>query len=312
MVIDNQTPEVVINAEAIESHTLFNARDHIIKQAAEYLREDIITLAKETPDLKWPITIEELNEDRRQPPPSVISFLECLLKSKDHPNRERVFRLITSYSADMINGVTRGKFVTSKHFLLGLGLHNITGQKKPVKIVNHLGHCIDYDLVCEVETAQAEKAQALASKCQILSLMPAEENETVLTYFWVDNFDKNIETQTGHGAINSTHMIAFQEKSSVAIVPKNRLEFERTRRRRLTTHQEEPVELHIDGKKEPATTDPPIQERDQFSLNPFIVSILSWLIIRRCNSSDQTVSSYAGWLTQIRESSLTEPLQKTV
>eukprot|EP00794_Sanderia_malayensis_P018445 gene18445-biopygen15542 len=164
LVVNNKTPEVIINAEAIDSHTLFNSRDHIIKQTADYLREDIIKLAKETPELRWPITMEELNKDRRQPTESVISILECLLKSKDHPNRDRVSQLISSYSADMINGVTRGKFVTSKHFLLGLGIHNITGQKKPVQILNHLGHCIGYDLVCEVETAQAEKAQVLASK----------------------------------------------------------------------------------------------------------------------------------------------------
>ena len=62
-------------------------------------------------------------------------------------------QLVTSYSSDLITGVTRGKVVTLKHFLIGVGLHNIT-----IKILSHLGHCIDYNLVCEVETAQAEAA----------------------------------------------------------------------------------------------------------------------------------------------------------
>ena len=93
--------------------------------------------------------------------------------------------------------------------MLGLGLHNPTGQKKPIQILNYLGHCIDYNLVCEIETSQAEKSQLLATKSQTLPLIPCDENETVLTYFWVDNFDMDIETQTGHGAINSTHMIVF-------------------------------------------------------------------------------------------------------
>ena len=41
-------------------------------------------------------------------------------------------------------------------FLLGVGIHNITGQKKTIQILNWLGHCIDYNKVCEIEVAQAE------------------------------------------------------------------------------------------------------------------------------------------------------------
>ena len=61
----------------------------------------------------------------------------------------------------MIHGVTRGKVVTLKHFLLGVGLHNITGLKLPIRVLSHLGHCIDYDLVCDIETAEAEIAQKM-------------------------------------------------------------------------------------------------------------------------------------------------------
>ena len=64
-----------------------------------------------------------------------------------------------SYGPDLIHGVTRGKVVTLKHFLIGLGLHNITGLKTPIKILSHLGHSIDFNLVCKVETAEAEAAQ---------------------------------------------------------------------------------------------------------------------------------------------------------
>ena len=51
--------------------------------------------------------------------------------------------LIQSYSSDLVYGVTRGKVITAKHFLLGLGLHDVTGQKKPVEINHRLGHGID-------------------------------------------------------------------------------------------------------------------------------------------------------------------------
>ena len=42
-----------------------------------------------------------------------------------------------------------------KHFILGVGLHKITGQQLPVRILSHLGHCIDYKTVCQSETAEA-------------------------------------------------------------------------------------------------------------------------------------------------------------
>ena len=68
---------------------------------------------------------------------------------------------------------------------------------------------MDYNFVCEIETAQAETAQMLATESGALPLKPASRTETVLTCFWVDNFDMNLETQPGKGALNSTHLVAF-------------------------------------------------------------------------------------------------------
>ena len=48
------------------------------------------------------------------------------------------------------------KIVTLKHLLLGLGLHNISDLRMPIKVLSHLGHCIDYNLVCEIETAETD------------------------------------------------------------------------------------------------------------------------------------------------------------
>ena len=38
-------------------------------------------------------------------------------------------RLIETYASDFIYGVRNDELLTPKHFLLGLGLHSITGQK---------------------------------------------------------------------------------------------------------------------------------------------------------------------------------------
>ena len=53
-------------------------------------------------------------------------------------------RLIETYASDFIYGVRNDELLTPKHFLLGLGLHSITGQKKPAKKGNRLGK--QYDL----------------------------------------------------------------------------------------------------------------------------------------------------------------------
>ena len=42
-------------------------------------------------------------------------------------------RLVYPYGSDLVHGMTHGKVVTLKHFLNGLGLHNITGLKTPIK-----------------------------------------------------------------------------------------------------------------------------------------------------------------------------------
>ena len=49
--IDKNTPEVVINREAIESHTLFNDSAHIVELAAMLLRGDILNYASSIPEL---------------------------------------------------------------------------------------------------------------------------------------------------------------------------------------------------------------------------------------------------------------------
>ena len=45
----------------------------------------------------------------------------------------------------------------------------------------------------------------------MLPLKPTTENDFVLTVFWADNFDMNVEAQCGGSAIKIIHLMAFQE-----------------------------------------------------------------------------------------------------
>ena len=94
-----------------------------------------------------------------------------------------------------------------------MGLHDLIGQKKPDQIVNRLGHCIEYSIACEIETSHAEAWQKKYAESGVLPVKPIDANHTVNTFFGVYNFDVHLETQTGHGSLHSTNMVAFQEES---------------------------------------------------------------------------------------------------
>ena len=247
--VGKTVPEVLISKDGINSHTFFNNPDFIIQEAAETLRSDILDYANSMPKLKWPPYIDDLTSEAMQPPQSLVLFLGQLLKANDHSESNTVKRLVESYSSDLIHGVTRGKVITAKHFLLGLGLHNITGQKKPVQIINRLGHCIEYNVACEIETAHAEASQQQYADSGVLPVRPISANHIVNTFFWADNFDINLETKTGRGALNSTHMIAFQEESKVSTLENRRTRFARTGRRSLTQNDLENYSTIADPKK---------------------------------------------------------------
>ena len=183
--VDGKTPEVVVSSEGLHSTTIVKDKTGIIKQAAEYLQEEILEYASKTDMLDWPPRLEQLKNSETNFPTNLTEFLTNLLKS-DCGNSDVIERLVHSYGSDLIQGVTSGKVVTLKHFLIGLGLHNVTGLKTPIKILSHLGHSIDYNLVCEVETAEA--AQKWMSESQSLQQI------------------KNQSLHTG-GLITSTRML---------------------------------------------------------------------------------------------------------
>ena len=208
LTINSTTPQVVVSAEEINSNTIVKSKEQIIKECAKQLRQDILQYASNY-SMPWPLTTEAIADSEKTLPESVNDFISHLLKPEDHSLLDSMRRLVLSYSSNLIASVSRGKVVTLKQFLLGVGLHNITGLKTPIRILSHLGHCIDYNLVCEIETSQAEEA------IKHLENMELTETsiDTPITYWWADNFNQTLETQAGHGAIDSTHIVEFTESN---------------------------------------------------------------------------------------------------
>ena len=66
------------------------------------------------------------------------------------------------------------------------------------------------------------KSQKLANISSTLPLLPSADNDTLDIYFWVNNFDHAVEKVAGGGAMNTTHLMTFQEPNSNAEVMSRR------------------------------------------------------------------------------------------
>jgi hypothetical protein len=169
-----------------------------------------------------------------------------------------------------------------------------------VEINKRLGHCITYEETFQIETAFAEATLLRSKISTILPIKPASPEEVILTYFWVDNFDVNIDNQTGGGAVNTTHLVAFQEAfSSNVTVETEHIQLPKSKRRKFEIDPtcDLPFIL-VDKNKEP----------DKFPCNPrplllptkYETLFLTWILLRKWGSFDQTIPNLSGWLLQCR------------
>ena len=58
----------------------------------------------------------------------------------------------------------------------------MTGQKQPILLSSQLGHCISYDTVREIETAQAEIAQLSQQNFIIPVQVTAQDNRVQVSF----------------------------------------------------------------------------------------------------------------------------------
>ena len=144
---NNRCPDVVIACDSIEEVlTTITHPQTCIKSAAATLRADILSYCNAIKDQNWPPTIETVTEEYGSPPDLVKLFLSTLLYSgkKSIDKLDAHPRLAESFCTDFVHAVSRGEVITSKHYLLSFGMHNMTGQKLLNQIVNELRHCISH------------------------------------------------------------------------------------------------------------------------------------------------------------------------
>lgn len=288
----------------------FNENSNIISLAKQ-LRQDIISYCDSVPSHKWPPTFESLTAEYGNPPESIKLFLKHLLTAEKNPNQKRTCRLIDSITSDLIHNIGHGKVITPKHYLVALGLHNLTGQRQPVVITNKFGHCMSYDRCCEIESALSEASIARSKETNILPIAPNGPAEVVLTVFWVDNFDVKVEKAEGGGAVNTTHLMAFQEQEHHSLQDQH-VPVQKSKKRKLSALQDEDEQIAflVDTVAEPpfqANNKNFVYDNEAFQQLQFL-----WLYLRKCNHFDQVVPTFSGWKHFGNKSTEKIEIRKTV
>ncbi|XP_065053916.1 uncharacterized protein LOC135682802 [Rhopilema esculentum] len=292
--------EIVISSKALLTTNFAQftkeSKEFILKEAAKIIRDDILAVIENALELPWPPTPDSLSKQDRQPPRSVQDFILRVIHATHHSPGDDVKRYVDSYSQDLVHAVSKGSFLTQKHVLVGAGLHSLTGQKTPIKILARLGHCCNYDKVRLIETAQAEVVQKLRSIKYPLPLQPANSDMSVLTYFWWDNFD--VQKENVPGSLHTTHGIAFQVESPGCIKTLTNVETEKTQRRTVKCNP-----LALPQRKIVSHTEPVLFEaiaNDEFDGRYHCKLLFLWKLMRRIfYQSPQCISRFVGWVVLV-------------
>ena len=215
-------PEIIVSSQYFTSTSVHHDRNESIKYVANILQSDILNKFKDNPQPNWPPTAAELKHSKYDPPTSLTLFLEALLKTSNHSTTRSIntSRLVISFAQDIVYAITKGKIFQLKQYLLAMGLHNLTGSRKVIDLVQKFGHCMNYS-----------------------------PEYTVFTHFWVDNFD--VDRRIGGGSIHTTHLVSFQEMSIGCVKSNHQISLQRRKSRKLFLEDININTISIDKKINP-------------------------------------------------------------
>ena len=129
-----------------------------------------------------------------------------------------------------------------------------------------------------------------------LPICPTDEESKVLTTFWWDNFDRNIETASGAGFIHNTPGIMFQEESACTVNRNENVSIPKSKRRSVRLEDVRPIHATaINPKKYPpsfADKDPvQVENHEQMYCNNLLIV---WKSLLHLTSLDQVNPRFIG------------------
>ena len=207
-------------------------------------------------------------------------------------------RLADSLSQDLVHGITKGRVIMEKHFLIWFGVHNLTGKKNVVELLNKFGHSLSYSTASEILTAYAESSIEKSKSSSRLPLQSSNPDEIILNYCWVDNFDLETDKQYGGGAINITTMTAFQEGRTQS---SNNMHFHVLRKKssRINSDKYLPRLKRVDKKIESPRRSITSVQQQHFDEKKLMALYYAWIIARYNTSFDPIIPIFSGSMTNL-------------
>ena len=194
----------------------------------------------------------------------------------------------------------REKTLWKSHFRIGLGVHNLTGKKNVVEMLNKFGHSLSYSTASEILTAYAESNIEKSKSSSLLPLQPSNPDEIVLSYLWVGNFGLETGKQYGGGTSNITTMMAFQEGRKQS---SNNTHFHvpRKKSRRISSDKNLPRLKRVDKQIEPTRRTITSVQQQHFDEKKLMSLYYAWIIARYNASFDPIIPIFRGFMTNLRK-----------
>ena len=242
--------------DAIASAYKLGTADNLTESAL-YLRQAILRAFKESTDLPWPPTADELHARAKEEIPNELkNFLRLVIGGSCAKNEEdeRSKRLVYSIGEDLCRAITCGKWKLSKHVLLCLTIRHLYRSKLLTSILSRLGHCESYDFGLELETAIGKALED--TKCISPNIVCGEGN-LVFHNEW-DNFNKITTNVHGTNVVNFAAGIMIQEKDTNRALDRVRTLplYDRSNQKRLSLETPETIsQLTIYSRESPQFPD---------------------------------------------------------
>ena len=182
----------------------------MLKNVAIFLRRDIQQAFKETNDMAWPPTANDLELTCENIlPADLIRLLGVLITGReDEEINGKNRRLIFSIGQDLCRAVSEGKWKLPKHILLCVTVRHLFRSKQLTTILHRLGHSEGYDFGLELETAIAKSLDNVSS--YLTPQIVTGEGNIVFHCEW-DNLNKMTTNIHGSNIVNSAGGIMIQE-----------------------------------------------------------------------------------------------------
>lgn len=136
------------------------------------------------------------------------NFRSCYLRQKLETYFGSFIQWHTSFGHVVFCG-TDYEIKPAKHLQLWIALKNLC-SKKVVNILNHLGHCVSYNVALELET----ELTYIASKGNLLIPPEFKLSSHIATGIAFDNYDRFVETHNGKDTLHDTVGIIYQNVTS--------------------------------------------------------------------------------------------------